>query len=543
MVAGRAPCRSKWKTCPDALARTGGGGAERLVDMGRMRTTNRDHILILAFAAAGALVFILAGQLALVEISWAGLTSYLNGVLERSVAVAQAQVRTMEEVERHGAEICSARDLENMRYALFLSEYLSDIARVVDNRVVCSAGWGHLPEPVELGPPQRRQASGTELWRHVRSPMDPRLMVSMARRGSVIAFTAPAAFKLYEAPDHGHAALVLTRDGSYVFRSFGDTRGMKERLGTRQKPFEFGPRLMTASCAESIDICAVASLSNVSILKQPAPIWLGLGAAGAVTAGSLGLALALRRRKLASLPEQIRRAVALDRLFMVYQPLVRLSDRRIVGVEALARLTDEQDHLISPDIFIAIAEHKGFISVITRRVISMSLAEMRDRLTGDEDFDVHINFSVTDLLDMKLLNYLDAEVQRHGVAPARVVVELTERSTADHDQLKEAVETLRARGYKFFIDDFGTGYSNLAYLARLPISGIKIDKMFTRAIGKAAASSAIVETICATARSLKVDLVVEGVEEPEQAAHILALFPEAIAQGWLFGKPVPVDRL
>ncbi|MFG1392226.1 EAL domain-containing protein [Xanthobacter agilis] len=511
--------------------------------MGQMRTTWADRVTILAFAAVGCILFLAIGQVTLLELSWPRLAAYLDKVLDRSVAVARAGIDTIAVIDRSGAEICSASDLGNMRYELFLNEYLSDIGRTVGNRILCSAGWGQLSNPVALPEPIRRQTSGTELWANARSPLDPRLVVDMARRGSVIVFTSPSAFKPFEGSDGTLAALVVTRDGRHVFRTFGDTRGLSARLTAAQPGFEFGPRITAVSCAGTLDICVVAALSNINILRQPAPIWFGIGAAGAVTAGSIGMVLAQRRRALASLPQQIRRAVSLGRLTMAYQPLVRLSDRRMVGVEALARLTDDRGRPIPPDIFIAIAEEKGFIGVVTRKVISLTRTQMRARLTGDEAFDVHINFAVTDLLDDRLLTYLDGEVSRLGISPARVVIELTERSTAEHDRLREAVETLRRRGYKFFIDDFGTGYSNLAYLARLPINGIKMDKMFTKAIGKAAASSAIVDTICATARSLNVELVAEGVEEPEQAARILELFPKAVGQGWLFGKPVPAEHL
>lgn len=101
----------------------------------------------------------------------------------------------------------------------------------------------------------------------------------------------------------------------------------------------------------------------------------------------------------------------------------------------------------------------------------------------------------------------------------------------------------RASGYRFFIDDFGTGYSSLAYLAELPIDGIKIDRMFTKAIGKEAVSSTIVEKICSIANELGVRLIVEGVEEQQQADHILRLHPQAVGQGWLFGRPMTAGAL
>jgi sensor c-di-GMP phosphodiesterase-like protein len=97
---------------------------------------------------------------------------------------------------------------------------------------------------------------------------------------------------------------------------------------------------------------------------------------------------------------------------------------------------------------------------------------------------------------------------------------------------------LRQHGFRFYIDDFGTGYSNFAYLAELPLDGIKMDRRFTRAIGTQSASSQIIDTICAMAKSLKIDFVVEGVETQSQIDHMARLMPDAVGQGWHIGLPV-----
>lgn len=509
--------------------------------MSRERAPWFDRMVILVCALLGGILFLAGSQMALALLLRPGLVEYRNEVLDRAVEVASAGRAAMQKFARSRPALCSDQSLEDMRYELFRAEYLSDIGRLDGGEILCTAGWGRLAEPLKL-PPPRRQVDDVKLWVDIPNPVEPRLEVDAASDGSVIVFTAPAAFKPYSLPDDDFAALVLTRDGAHIYRSFGDTAGLAERLEDPDQ-LEFGPRLTSAACASQLDICVVAARHNVDILRQPAPVWIGTTLLGLLSGSSLGVALVLRRRASASLPQRIRRAVMLGRLKLVYQPLVRLADQRLTGVEALARLSDDQGGPISPDIFIPVAEETGLIGEITRRVIRQALTDMRPRLVGDEPFDIHINFSVNDLLDPELLAYLDSEVARLKIPPSRVTVELTERSSADHDLLVKAVEALHQRGYEFFLDDFGTGYSNHAYLARLPISGIKIDKMFTRAIGKAAVSSAIVENICAMAEAMNVALVVEGVEEAEQASSVLKLFPQAIAQGWLFGKPVPADKI
>ncbi|NNV18926.1 EAL domain-containing protein [Ochrobactrum pseudogrignonense] len=280
-------------------------------------------------------------------------------------------------------------------------------------------------------------------------------------------------------------------------------------------------------------------MTNVSIFQQSPGVLLALAVFGALAGGGLGAAGVQWRRGHASLAQQIKRSIAEGRVDVVFQPLVRLRDGQVIGAEVLARLSDEDGLPIPPDVFIPIAEQQGDIKNITRIVVRKALDQMNMRLHANEDLYLSLNLSVDDVIDPKTLVFLDQEVKRHGLSSLRVVLEITERSTANHERLIEAMKSFRTRGYEFFIDDFGTGYSNLAYLAKLPISGIKIDRMFTQAIGTEAVSAEIVENICNIARRLELKLVVEGVETQEQADYVRALHPDAIGQGWLFGRPVP----
>jgi sensor c-di-GMP phosphodiesterase-like protein len=271
-------------------------------------------------------------------------------------------------------------------------------------------------------------------------------------------------------------------------------------------------------------------------------LFLSIAMLGALSGGGVSLAVFMYRNGPRSFSEKIRRAINEGRLTLVYQPLVRLHDGQIVGVEALARLTDEYGEEISPDVFIKIAEDGGFIDRVTRIVISTALREMRPRLQGAADFHCSINLSMADILDATLCDFLDREVKNNGLSPRQIILEVTERSTADPEQLISSMRMFGGHGYAFYLDDFGTGYSNLASLAKLPISGIKLDRMFTQTIGKGAMGSKIAENVCSVAKALNLQLIVEGIETEQQAEYIKEMSPTAVGQGWLYGKPVPTDR-
>ena len=123
-----------------------------------------------------------------------------------------------------------------------------------------------------------------------------------------------------------------------------------------------------------------------------------------------------------------------------------------------------------------------------------------------------------------------------------MTIEITESSTARHEKAIETIRQLRAAGHRVHIDDFGTGYSSLAYLHDLAVDGIKIDKVFTRAIGTGSVSVGIVPQILAMADVLHLEIVVEGIETEEQARYFVQADKPIRAQGWLFGQPKPAGE-
>ncbi|TBU92636.1 EAL domain-containing protein [Stutzerimonas kirkiae] len=498
----------------------------------------------LPFAALllGGVLALLGAQMILVKQDRERLDEYASGLLDRAREVAMVSADLLALVQHSGNVPCSKDDIAELRVLAFQSRLLRDVGRVRDGRIICTAGWGDLVPPVTLPPYRLETARGVRLWTSVGNIVDPRIVADMAGQGDVIVFTSPNAFELFEHPPAGIGALVTNSDSGYVFQRFGDVRhleGGKEQysmLGRSQTLYQCSP-------PGGVDVCVTAGYHEINILKRPLPLLAGVAGLGGLAGVGLGLALASWRRERHSLAMQLRRALLHGDLHIHYQPLVCLRDRRMVGAEALARWEDDEGEGVSPEDFIPMAEHMGLMSSLTRQIVRKALDGVRERLVDDSGFYISINLTASNIADAEFHLFLQKELASRGISPCRVVLEITERSTAKHCHLIEGIEALRALGYRIYVDDFGTGYSSLSYLADLPIDAIKVDKMFTRAIGSGSATERIVEQICAMVGPLGIGLVVEGIETEQQAAYVQAIVPEVIGQGWLFGHPVAADRL
>eukprot|EP01013_Petalomonas_cantuscygni_P028477 TRINITY_DN5238_c0_g1_i1.p1 TRINITY_DN5238_c0_g1~~TRINITY_DN5238_c0_g1_i1.p1 ORF type:complete len:152 (-),score=26.72 TRINITY_DN5238_c0_g1_i1:310-741(-) len=129
-----------------------------------------------------------------------------------------------------------------------------------------------------------------------------------------------------------------------------------------------------------------------------------------------------------------------------------------------------------------------------------------------------------------------------NISPKHIALELTERHTADQTVLAQMLDPFRRSGFQILIDDFGTGYSSLSYLERLPVSGIKIDRMFVQALGHGSIGTMVVKQIIDLATALDICLICEGIETQEQADILMGQSRNLAAQGWLFGKPVSAEE-
>ncbi|MFN7425932.1 MAG: putative bifunctional diguanylate cyclase/phosphodiesterase, partial [bacterium] len=238
---------------------------------------------------------------------------------------------------------------------------------------------------------------------------------------------------------------------------------------------------------------------------------------------------------------ELREALARDALEVWFQPQHCLQTGRVVGAEALARWPRADGTFVSPGEFIPVAEQSGLIK---------PLADLALRRFFDAAMSFHsrgiplrysVNLSARNLTDPDTLELLRRLLDKSGLPPAQIVVELTESSFADDPQhLMRTAHALRAIGVRQSIDDFGTGYSSLAYLRDLPVDELKIDQFFIRSLAEDSRSAPLVEAMIRLAHTLGLEVVAEGIEEPA-AERFLANRGCDTGQGFLYAPAMPAN--
>jgi len=221
-----------------------------------------------------------------------------------------------------------------------------------------------------------------------------------------------------------------------------------------------------------------------------------------------------------------------------YQPVVDVASGRVLGVEALARWQHARHGLLGPDSFIAAAEQAGLIGAFTSYVLDSALRQCARWRQDGLELTVAVNLSVRNLLDPGLVADVRAALDLHGLPPDALELEITE-STAmvDPRRSMQVLGTLADMGIALSIDDYGTGHSSLAYLQRLPVRRLKIDRSFVTDMVTDEASAAIVRSTIELARHLHLDVIAEGVEDDATLLGLARMRCHA-AQGFGLGRPV-----
>ncbi len=244
-----------------------------------------------------------------------------------------------------------------------------------------------------------------------------------------------------------------------------------------------------------------------------------------------------------SLLSELRSAIENDELVLLYQPKIDLSTGRAVQVEALVRWRHPVRGFVPPDQFIPFAEQTGYIRNITHWVIEAACAQLARWHQTGIPIGMCINVSARDLLNNDLPGYIAECIARHRIPVSGLTLEVTESAIMDDPvRAQDNLNRLHALGLRLSIDDFGTGYSSLAYLKRLPVSELKIDKTFILNMDKDADDAIIVRGTIDLGHNMGLKVVAEGVEGAETQA-MLTDWGCDIAQGYFISRPLAADVL
>ncbi|HEX9096059.1 MAG TPA: EAL domain-containing protein [Candidatus Dormibacteraeota bacterium] len=287
---------------------------------------------------------------------------------------------------------------------------------------------------------------------------------------------------------------------------------------------------------------------------------LVLGGAGAAAVGALFMliigageltawSMDVRRYPLDEGPDEtqaanrLRRAIQQRELVLHYQPKFDLRTRRVVGVEALVRWSPPGMELVFPDAFIGVAERAGIMKPLTFAVLALALRQYREWYERGLRLPMAINLTASLLEDDDFLDQLVAALEVGSVSSSGISLELTESVVmAKPDRTQHILRRLSAVGFQLAIDDFGTGYSSLAYLGRLPVDEIKIDRSFVMKMSTSDGDRTIVQASIDLAHKFGKRVVAEGVEDTT-TLHLLEEMGCDQAQGYLISRPLPAEHL
>jgi sensor c-di-GMP phosphodiesterase-like protein len=439
---------------------------------------------------------------------------------------------------------CSAGEIDLMRQIDVSSSYLQAVARIQGDSLVCtSLGTGN---PIPVG------SATLTTENNVTERMGVRIPIAGGQPLDIVASDGYA-FLIHpglpldtdsEGPDVSLALFVpsspvrrqIANFGAHLrpewFRAIGK--------GSQSVFVDGGYAVCVVRSADS-DLAVVAAapvsyaarrVAQFAVLLVPLGLLFGLALVWAVVDVS--------RRSL-SLPSVLRSAARRREFFVEYQPIVEMESRRWIGAEALVRWR-RAGRIVRPDMFIPTAEESGAITLITRNVAAIVAADLPRLLAIDPGFKVSFNLAAADMRSQDTIATLEKLLATDGVGPANIEVEATERGFLQGPETRALIARIRSLGITVAIDDFGTGYSSLSCLQTLGLDTLKIDKAFIETIDTDGATSRVVLHIIEMAHSLKLEMVAEGVETEEQA-RFLEQRGVHYAQGWLFGRPMPLASL
>lgn len=467
------------------------------------------------------------------------LEEFADHALLRTGQVIDEAVSAVDNINRFKGETCSRAHADAMHRTALEYRNVQEVMFEKEGRILCSSleSFAHSEQ---LGEPDRTGARGYSAW-YTTPPMPgfKRKMIFIGKSPH-LALVDPMSF--IDVLPFGTYTLniamvglnknkLIATNNKYISNDW--LKPLKEGAEEFQSDNDF--YIIRRDNDLGLAMIAWTSMDPLAMAwYQQLYIWLPVGSIISLVAGWF-LTRVLRR--LLSPHNRLMDAIKNHELRVVYQPIVHLESGESVGAEALIRWEQQDGTMLTPDVFIPLAEHTGLVTQLTEQVIEIIFLELGEWLNQNPDYHISVNLGTRDVRSLHILDVISPYLSRYSVMPGQIAFEITERGFADPKVTAPIIAQYREAGHAIYIDDFGTGYSSLSYLQDLDVDILKIDKSFVDAIGYKNITPHIIEM----ANALGILMVAEGIETPVQATWLRQQGVQ-YGQGWLFSKALPKDK-
>lgn len=478
------------------------------------------------------------------------LSDYVNNITDRATQSSFQMKTGLTLANQVNAPLCSYEDINSLRTILSNYPYINDLGRVSkNNEILCSALWGRLTTPKKLPDNSIQDTNFDKTWPLINGLFSANQVRAIFSIGNAFAVASPITFLSITRYSPKTGSVLYTKKTKHIYQTFDDITYQQAQemitTATEEMPWFTTPSsfLTVRNCPANDEFCISGIDSKVGVYDMSLVDWIKMLLLGIFIGVIMSFAITLFISNRRTLIYRLKYAIKKDDIYSLYQPKVHLKTGKIIGVEALARWDDKELGSVSPDLFIHCAESHNLITELTKSLIIKNLQQIAPFLKNDSLFSLSINLTVKDLSDQNFLNFVDDQVKKNSINTEQIVFEVTERSAAQNNVLKNATKNFLRKGYKISLDDFGTGFSNLSWLTTFEPNEIKIDKMFVQSIGTQTVSQIALNGIFQLVGSLNVNLVFEGIESANEVKYILQFSPDAVGQGWLYSKAVDIKTL
>ncbi|MQB53393.1 EAL domain-containing protein [Rahnella sp. RcJ3] len=468
--------------------------------------------------------------------------NYANLILARSDSLLE-QVKLIDGLRQEFAvyEPCSDQYLNALRKRLWPYPLIKDIAYVHDEKIICSALWGKLNSPISLNMFRKKVNRGSYTW-VFDALIEENITADVLYTNNFAITVSPFAFQRFweEANKMDFDAVIGDFKHDNHFFMIGKKTQLLESIEHNKSHSLL--YFTEHACNSMNEICVITGTSFSLFFKNNIYILVFLFSISFIIGFLIGTLYINNLLHKKSLLSRLENAILNRELHFVYQPIYKVKDRNILGVEALLRWTDAQIGYISPDVFIPLAERNGLINKISLYVVEHAIRECAPILLNN-DITLSINVSCADICSDEFREKLLSTLRKENIAGDSIILEITERQSSGTDDIKRSMDFFKGTGIRFALDDFGTGYSNLNWLSLLDVDEIKIDKSLTDSIGTESINKHILPGLIEMFKNIPKIVVFEGVETEMQYQFLKENVPECCAQGWYFAKAVPLSEL